>query len=71
VESQQVVLIQTRAADRWLAVETTMTAVPVVVVKPGRELSVAFLGVEVGADVDPLTKGGLDEPFGFAVGARV
>jgi|SRR5215472_4301623 len=47
-----------------------MGAMPVVVVEPGRQLSVAFLGVEVGAGVDPLPESGLDEPFGLAVGTR-
>src|SRR5213595_1495933 len=45
VESQEVVLFKTRAADRWSMVETTMRSMPVVVVKPGQKLSQALLGV--------------------------
>ena len=35
--------------------------------QPGRELLVAFVGVEVMANVGPLAQGGLDEAFGLAV----
>jgi hypothetical protein len=46
-----------------------MGAVEVVVVEPRGELLVAFFGVGVVANVSPLAKSGLDEAFGFAVGA--
>ena len=42
----------------------------VVVVEPGGELQVAFFGVGVVADVGPFAQSGLNEAFGFAVGAR-
>jgi hypothetical protein len=47
-----------------------MRAVEVVMLQPGRELLIAFLGVEVMANVGPLAQGGLDEALGLAVGAR-
>jgi len=40
VESQEVVPVQARAADRWSMVETTMRTMPVVVAKPGRRKSI-------------------------------
>jgi len=47
-----------------------MRAVEVVMLQPGREMLIAFLRVEVMANVVPLAQGGLDEAFGLAVGAR-
>ena len=41
----------------------------VVMLEPGGELLIAFLGVGVVANVGPFAQGGLDEAFGFAVGA--
>ena len=69
VESQEVVPDQARAADRWSMVETTMRAMPVVVVKPGLELIIAMLGSGINTGVSPFAQSGLDEAFGFAVGA--
>ena len=46
-----------------------MRAVEVVMLEPGRELLIAFLGVEIVANVGPLAEGGLNEAFGLAVGA--
>jgi hypothetical protein len=46
-----------------------MGTVEVVMLEPGRELLIAFLGVEVMANVGPLAQSGLDEAFGLAVGA--
>ena len=46
-----------------------MRTVEVVMLEPGGELLIAFLGVEVVANVSPLAQGGLDEAFGLAVGA--
>jgi len=37
--------------------------------QPGGELLIAFLGVEVVANIGPLAQGGLNEAFGLAVGA--
>src|SRR5579863_6797847 len=47
-----------------------MRAMPVVVMKPGRHLRVALLRVLIGTGIDPFAEGGLDEAFGFPVGAR-
>jgi hypothetical protein len=69
VESQEVVPIEARAADRWSMVEATMRAVPVVVVKPRKKMFLTVLRVLIQAGVCPFTQGGLDEAFGFAVGA--
>jgi len=46
-----------------------MLAVEVVVMQPWVELGLSFQRVLVGACVGPLAQGGLDEAFGFAVGA--
>ena len=69
MESQEVVLFKTRAADRWSMVETTMRPMPVVVVKPGQKLSQALLGVLISTSVSPFAQSGLDETLGFAIGA--
>ncbi len=47
-----------------------MRAVEVVMLQPGREMPITFLGVEVMANVGPLAQGSLDKAFGLAVGAR-
>jgi hypothetical protein len=47
-----------------------MRSVEVVVLQPRREMLIAFLGVEVMANVGPLAQSGLNEAFGLAVGAR-
>src|SRR6185437_301786 len=70
VESQEVVPIEARAADRWSMVEATMRTVPVVVVKPGQKMFLTVLRVSIQAGVGPFAQGGLNEAFGFAVGAR-
>jgi hypothetical protein len=70
VESPEVVPFKTRAADRWSMVEATMRPVPVVMVKPGKELVVALLRVLIEGGVGPFAKNGLDKSFGFTVGAR-
>jgi len=69
VESQEVVPIEARAADRWSMVEATMRTVPVVVVKPGKKMYLTVLRVSIQAGVGPFAQGGLDEAFGFAVSA--
>src|SRR6185312_8926816 len=70
VESQEVVPIEARASDRWSMVEATMRTVPVVVVKPGQKMFLTVLRVSIQAGVGPFAQGGLNEAFGFAVGAR-
>ena len=70
MESQEVVPIEARAADGRSMVETTMRTMPVVVMKPRGELIVALLGIEISARVDPFSESGLNEAFGFTVGAR-
>ena len=47
-----------------------MRTMPVVVMEPRRHLCVPLLGVLVRAGVDPFAESGLDEAFGFPVGAR-
>jgi hypothetical protein len=47
-----------------------MRTMEVVMLEPGREMLIAFLRVEVMANVGPLAQGGLDEAFGLAVCAR-
>ena len=69
VVAQEVVPVEAGAADRWSMIETSMRTVPVVLVDPGRQLDGADLGVVVGTSVGPFAKGGLDEAFGFAIGA--
>ena len=70
MESQQVVPLLARAADGWRVFEASMRTMPVVVMKPGGHLCGALLGNFIGTSVNPLSKGGLDEAFGFAIGAR-
>jgi hypothetical protein len=53
VESQEVVPIKTRAADRRSVVKATMRPVPVVVVKPGKKVVMALLRVLIQAGVSP------------------
>jgi hypothetical protein len=57
-------------ADGRSVTETTMGAVEVVMLQPRGERLVAFVRVEVMANVGPLAQGGLNEAFGLAVGAR-
>ena len=42
----------------------------VVVIEPGRQVSIALVGVVPVLGVNPLAQRGLDEAFGLAVGAR-
>ena len=58
------------AADRRSVAEATMGAGEVVVLHPGKEFLVAFFGICVVARMGPFAQRGLDEAFGFAVGAR-
>ncbi len=70
VVSQQVVPVQTGTSDRWSLVETSMRAVPVVVMQPAGYLVSGLLGVLVSASIGPFAQSGLDEAFGLAMGAR-
>ena len=47
-----------------------MGAGEVVVVHPGLEMCIAFVGGFPVAGVGPFAQGGLDEAFGLAIGAR-
>src|ERR1700733_520765 len=69
VVSQEVVYIETGAGDGRHLSEASMRSVPVVLVDPRFEVRASVLGVLVEASVGPLTDGGLDEPFSFAIGA--
>ena len=51
-------------------VQTSMRAVPVVVMEPMRKVGITDLGVGISLSVGPLAQSGLDEALGFAVGAR-
>jgi YD repeat-containing protein len=59
----------TGTADRWSVAETTMGAGEVVMLQPRLQMLIAFLGVVPMANVGPFAEHGLDEAFGFAVGA--
>ena len=67
---QEVVDIEAGAADRWFEVEAGVGSMPVVLVNPGSEVAQTFGRVLIEASVGPLANGGLDEAFGFTVGAR-
>ena len=67
--SQEVVNIQAGAGNGWRLIETSMRSMPVVAVGPREQLRESFGGVLVEPGVGPFADGGLDEPFGFAVGA--
>ena len=69
VVSQEVVPVETGTAHRRSCVQTSMRAMPVVLVQPGSEMSGATIGVGIGTSINPLAQSGLDETFGFAVGA--
>src|SRR5208283_2602737 len=58
-----------RAADGRSVAETTMRASEVVVLEPGEQVKIAFLGVGPVTSISPFPQGGLDEAFGLAVGA--
>ncbi len=51
-------------------VQTSMRAVPVVLAEPAREFGGRSWELFVGAGIGPFAKSGLDEAFGFAIGAR-
>jgi hypothetical protein len=67
VEPQQVVLGQAKAADGWPCADTAMRPVPIVAVKPLRQLGGAFVGGVVGAGIGPFAQAGLDEALGLTV----
>jgi len=48
-----------------------MGTMPVVLMQPGIELGLTLAGVLIDAGVGPFPQRGLDEAFGFAVGAGV
>jgi hypothetical protein len=69
VVSQEVVNIEAGPGNGWRLIETGMGAMPVVAVDPGSEVGESVGGVLVELGVGPFADGGLDEAFGFAVGA--
>ena len=68
--AQEVVPVEAGAAHRWSLVQTSMRAVPVVLVDPGGQFGGTDLGVVVGTSIGPFAEGGLDEAFCFVIGAR-
>ena len=57
-------------AYRCLVVETTVLAMPVIVVKPTRQVLLSLGRVCIGEGISPFAQRRLDEAFGFSVGAR-
>ena len=57
------------SADGRSGLETGVWPVPIAAVEPGRKMRGALGGGVVEVGVGPLAQGGLDEAFGFAVGA--
>ena len=70
VVCQQVVPLKTGTADGRSVIQTSMRTMPIVLMEPARQFESALLGVVVSATVGPFAQSGLDESFGFAVGAR-
>ena len=70
VVCQQVVPVETGTTDGRSVIQTSMRAVPVVLMKPARQFDGALLRVVVSTTVGPFPQRGLDESFGFAIGAR-
>ena len=66
---QDVVNIQSGARNGWFLIETSMRTMPVVSVHPRFEVGKTMRGILVDARVGPFADDGLDEAFGFAVGA--
>lgn len=66
---QQVVPVETGTADGRSVIQTSMRAMPVVLMEPAWQLESAGLGVGVRTAVGPFPESGLDEAFGFPVGA--
>jgi hypothetical protein len=70
VGCQQVVPVEAETADGRSVVKTSMLPVPIVLMEPAGQLLSSGVRVIVGPGVGPLAQSGLDEAFGFAVGAR-
>jgi len=68
VVCQQVVPVEAGTADGRSVIETSMRAMPVVLMEPARQLDSAGLGVVIRATVSPFPQSGLNEAFCFAVG---
>jgi len=67
---QHIFLSQTESADRYLACQAGMRAVPIVTVQPVRQVLGAFSRMPVGTGVGPFAQRRLDEALGLAVGLR-
>ena len=68
MEPQEVVQLETEAADGWFGFEAGMRAVPVVAMEPDRQLRASLFGVLVSDSIGPFAQRGLDEAFGLAIG---
>jgi acetyl-CoA carboxylase beta subunit len=55
--AQEVVPVETGAADGWSVIQTSMRAVPVVLVDPSGQFAGADFGVVVGTSVGPFAEG--------------
>jgi hypothetical protein len=64
VVCQQVVQVETGTADGRSVIQTSMRAMPIVLMEPARQFDSALLGVVVSATVGPFAQSGLDEAFG-------
>ena len=69
VVCQQVVPVETGTANGRSVIQTSMRAMPVVLMEPAWQLESSGLGVVVRTAVGPFPESGLDEAFGLTVGA--
>ena len=67
---QQVVPLEAGTGDGRSVIQTSMRAMPVVLMEPAWQFDSALLRVVVSTSVGPFPQRGLDEAFGFAIGAR-
>jgi hypothetical protein len=66
VEAQEVGL--TESADRCLIIDTIVRPMPVVAVKPSRQLVPSVARVFISVSISPFAQAGLDEALSLAVG---
>ena len=70
MESQHVVHGKVEGLDWGFEFKSGVMSVPVVTVELGLEMLLAVRRVLVDGGIGPFAQAGLDEAFGFAVGAR-